>query len=60
MVALKEKNEKEHQSYLQEVKELERQLEQDRKLKEFLIIKTAERSDYAENIQKHLHGTYFI
>ena len=40
---LKEKAEKENQSYQQEMKELNRQLEHDRKLKEFLSIKATER-----------------
>lgn len=60
MVALKERNEKETQSFQQEIKELERQLEQDRKLKEFLIIKTAERSDFVDNVRKHLHSKLHI
>ena len=43
--ALKDKSEKEHQSYLQELKELDRQLEQDRKLREFMAIKSSERTE---------------
>jgi hypothetical protein len=52
MIALKERADKEHQSYLQEVKELERQLEQDRKLKEFLTIKTAERNEGGSKLKR--------
>lgn len=42
--ALKEKAEKEYQNYLQELKDLDRQLEQDRNLKEFMTIKVTERT----------------
>ncbi|KAJ3336134.1 hypothetical protein HDU93_003595 [Gonapodya sp. JEL0774] len=42
LAALKEKSDKEHQAYLSEIKELDRILEQDRKLKEFMAAKTGE------------------
>ncbi|KXS18767.1 hypothetical protein M427DRAFT_488341 [Gonapodya prolifera JEL478] len=42
LLALKEKSDKEHQAYLSEMKELDRILEQDRKLKEFMAAKTGE------------------
>ncbi|KAI9137500.1 hypothetical protein BKA69DRAFT_1041689 [Paraphysoderma sedebokerense] len=48
IVALKEKAEKEYQAYIQEIKELDRTLEQDRKLKSFLATKAADR--LGENI----------
>lgn len=56
MVALKERAEKEYHSYLQEVKELDRQLEQDRKLKEFMTIKLAERADSQNQLRKQTNG----
>ncbi|KAI9101371.1 hypothetical protein DFS34DRAFT_468416 [Phlyctochytrium arcticum] len=43
IIALREKAEKEHQAYVQEVKELDRSLEQDRRLKEFMATKVADR-----------------
>ncbi|KAL7747818.1 hypothetical protein RI367_006753 [Sorochytrium milnesiophthora] len=44
IVSLKEKAEKEYQAYIQEIKELDRTLEQDRKLKNFLATKASDRS----------------
>ncbi|KAG5457461.1 MAG: hypothetical protein BJ554DRAFT_2520, partial [Olpidium bornovanus] len=44
-VALKEKAEKEKQAHMQEIKELDRFLEQDRKLKEFMATKASERHE---------------
>ncbi|TPX72829.1 hypothetical protein SpCBS45565_g00298 [Spizellomyces sp. 'palustris'] len=43
MIALKEKSEKEHQAYIQEIKELDRSLEQDKRLKDFMATKVADR-----------------
>jgi hypothetical protein len=43
IIALREKADKEHQAYIQEIKELDRALEQDRKLKEFMATKVAVR-----------------
>ncbi|KAJ3374654.1 Coiled-coil domain-containing protein 63 [Allomyces arbusculus] len=43
ILLLTEKAEKEYQTYIQEVKELDRTLEQDRKLKNFLATKAADR-----------------
>ncbi|KAJ8323564.1 hypothetical protein BDV3_001599 [Batrachochytrium dendrobatidis] len=48
IIALREKAEKEHQSYIQEIKELDRSLEQDRKLKEFMAAKGSDRSERAD------------
>ena len=42
---LREKAEKEYQSYIQEIKELDRILEQDRRLKEFMATKTSNRME---------------
>ena len=47
MIALKERAEKEHQVFLQELKELERQIEQDKKLRDFMLTKGVERYDSA-------------
>lgn len=44
IIALREKTEKEQQNYNQEMKELDRTLEQDRKLKEFMAKKIADRN----------------
>ncbi|KAJ3383555.1 Coiled-coil domain-containing protein 63 [Lobulomyces angularis] len=43
IIAWREKVEKEHQAYIQEVKDLDRSYEQDRKLKEFMATKAADR-----------------
>ncbi|KAJ3351787.1 Coiled-coil domain-containing protein 63 [Entophlyctis luteolus] len=43
IIALREKADKEHQAYIQEIKELDRALEQDRKLKDFMAAKFADR-----------------
>ncbi|KAJ3135559.1 Coiled-coil domain-containing protein 63, partial [Physocladia obscura] len=43
IIALREKADKEYQAYVQEIKELDRALEQDRKLKEFMATKVADR-----------------
>ncbi|KAI9017712.1 hypothetical protein BC832DRAFT_44214 [Gaertneriomyces semiglobifer] len=43
IIVLREKSEKEQQAYIQEVKELDRTLEQDRRLKEFMATKIADR-----------------
>ncbi|KAI8810383.1 hypothetical protein BJ742DRAFT_888301 [Cladochytrium replicatum] len=43
IIALKEKAEKEYQAYVQEMKELDRVLEQDRRLKDFMAAKAADR-----------------
>ncbi|KAI8929715.1 hypothetical protein BC831DRAFT_509012 [Entophlyctis helioformis] len=51
IIALREKAEKEYQSYIQEIKELDRTLEQDRKLKEFMATKMLDRSERADGIQ---------
>lgn len=59
MIALKERAEKEYQQYLQEVKELKRQLEQDRKLKEFILIKTSERADHVVHLKKNSDGEFY-
>ena len=56
MIALKERAEKEYQSYQQELKELDRQLEQDRKLKEFMTIKSSERLENYNHLRKHANG----
>jgi hypothetical protein len=57
IAALKERADKEHQNYLQEVKDLDRQLEQDRRLKEFLNIKIAERNENLHNLKKNMQGS---
>ena len=44
IIALREKAEKEYQAYIQEIKELDRLLEHDRKLKEFMATKTMHRA----------------
>ncbi|KAI8914406.1 hypothetical protein EDD86DRAFT_199272 [Gorgonomyces haynaldii] len=43
IIALREKAEKEYQAYIQEIKEVDRALEHDRKLKEFMATKTMHR-----------------
>jgi chromosome segregation ATPase len=53
MIALKEKAEKEFVAYTQEIKELDRVLEQDRKFKQFMAIKSAARSG-SGNISSNL------
>ncbi|KAJ3302847.1 Coiled-coil domain-containing protein 63 [Kappamyces sp. JEL0829] len=45
IIVLREKAEKEYQSYIQEIKELDRILEQDRRLKEFMATKTSNRME---------------
>ncbi|KAI8611153.1 hypothetical protein BC830DRAFT_1142378 [Chytriomyces sp. MP71] len=45
IIVLREKAEKEYQAYIQEIKELDRALEQDRKLKEFMATKVADRTE---------------
>ncbi|KAI9341143.1 hypothetical protein BDR26DRAFT_895225 [Obelidium mucronatum] len=45
IIALREKADKEYQAYIQEIKELDRALEQDRKLKEFMATKVADRGE---------------
>jgi hypothetical protein len=49
IIALREKAEKEQQSYIQEMKELDRTLEQDRKLKEFMATKISDRSEKGDS-----------
>lgn len=44
VIGLREKAEKEYQNYVQEIKELDRALEHDRRLKEFMATKTAHRT----------------
>jgi coiled-coil domain-containing protein 63/114 len=60
--ALKEKAEKEQQAYLQEMKELDRILEQDRKLKEFMATKNSDRSgkgqDFRGSRKDNIAGTF--
>lgn len=54
MMALKEKAEKEFQAFTQEIKELDRILEQDRKFKSFMTVKNAQRTALnASNAQKN-------
>ncbi|KAJ3196250.1 Coiled-coil domain-containing protein 63 [Irineochytrium annulatum] len=48
IIALREKAEKEYQAYIQEIKELDRALEQDRKLKEFMATKVSDRTEKLE------------
>lgn len=51
-MTLRERAEKEYQAYLQEIKELDRALEQDRKLKDFMAAKMAERAPvHGESIE---------
>ncbi|KAH6592706.1 hypothetical protein BASA61_004472 [Batrachochytrium salamandrivorans] len=50
IIALREKAEKEYQSYIQEIKEIDRTLEQDRKLKEFMAAKSLDRSERADGM----------
>ncbi|KAJ3398516.1 hypothetical protein CcCBS67573_g06792 [Chytriomyces confervae] len=45
IIVLREKADKEYQAYIQEIKELDRALEQDRKLKEFMATKVADRTE---------------
>jgi 3-methyladenine DNA glycosylase/8-oxoguanine DNA glycosylase len=45
VISLKEKSEKENQAYNQEIKELDRILAQDKKLKAFMAAKTFDRLD---------------
>lgn len=67
IIAWREKIEKETQAYMQEIKDLDRSYEQDRKLKEFMATKAADRleklgadgglhSDPAANRKKMGHG----
>ena len=62
IIALREKAEKEQQSYIQEMKELDRTLEQDRKLKEFMATKISDRSEKGDanrgNETKPLGGLF--
>ncbi|KAL2911404.1 hypothetical protein HK105_209132 [Polyrhizophydium stewartii] len=51
IIVLREKAEKEYQSYIQEIKELDRTLEQDRRLKEFMATKISDRSERADGIR---------
>ena len=57
IIALREKSEKEHQNYIQEMKELDRSLEQDRKLKEFMATKISDRTEKgdAQKSEEGLH-----
>ncbi|KAJ3045359.1 Coiled-coil domain-containing protein 63 [Rhizophlyctis rosea] len=48
ILALREKAEKEYQAYIQEMKELDRTLEQDRKLKDFMATKASDRHVHHE------------
>ncbi|KAI9203021.1 uncharacterized protein BJ171DRAFT_158220 [Polychytrium aggregatum] len=48
IILLREKAEKEYQTYFQEIKELDRALEQDRKLKDFMATKVLDRQEKAE------------
>ncbi|KAI8895386.1 hypothetical protein BC833DRAFT_163593 [Globomyces pollinis-pini] len=50
IIVLREKAEKEYQAYIQEIKELDRILEQDRRLKEFMATKASNRSDKIEGV----------
>lgn len=54
IIVLREKAEKEQQAYIQEIKELDRILEQDRRLKEFMATKNSNRlkSDGTSNLKK--------
>lgn len=54
IIALREKAEKEYQSYMQEIKELDRALEQDRKLKEFMAAKISDRQEKVD--QNDMYG----
>ncbi|KAI8818617.1 uncharacterized protein EV422DRAFT_175063 [Fimicolochytrium jonesii] len=56
IIALREKADKEHQAYIQEIKELDRSLEQDRRLKDFMATKVADRQP-ADGSLGHTHGT---
>ncbi|KAJ3057209.1 Coiled-coil domain-containing protein 63 [Rhizophlyctis rosea] len=49
ILALREKAEKEYQAYVQEMKELDRTLEQDRKLKDFMATKASDRHVHHES-----------
>ncbi|KAJ3394418.1 Coiled-coil domain-containing protein 63 [Entophlyctis sp. JEL0112] len=49
IVTLREKADKEYQAYMQEIKELDRALEQDRKLKDFMATK------FADRLEAHNH-----
>ncbi len=48
IITLREKAEKEFQAYMQEVKELDRTIEHDRKLREFLMTKAVDRTESAD------------
>ncbi|KAJ3255726.1 Coiled-coil domain-containing protein 63 [Boothiomyces macroporosus] len=56
IIVLREKAEKEYQSYIQEMKELDRILEQDRRLKEFMATKAANRTEKFDNKNKQSNG----
>ena len=57
IIALRDKAEKEYQAYTQEGKELDRSLEQDRRLKEFMAAKIAERQNNSTGNQKQTENT---
>jgi hypothetical protein len=52
IITLKEKAEKEYQTYIQEIKELDRKIEHDRKLRDFLTIKAMDRISKEKNSSK--------
>ncbi|KAJ3270391.1 Coiled-coil domain-containing protein 63 [Terramyces sp. JEL0728] len=56
IIVLREKAEKEYQSYIQEMKEYDRILEQDRRLKEFMATKAANRTEKFESRNKQANG----
>ncbi|KAJ3320335.1 Coiled-coil domain-containing protein 63 [Boothiomyces sp. JEL0866] len=60
IIVLREKAEKEYQSYIQEMKELDRILEQDRRLKEFMATKAANRTEKLDNKNKQANGIICI
>jgi uncharacterized protein YkwD len=61
ILALREKAEKEYQSYIQEIKELDRALEQDRKLKEFMATKMMHRKGQPLTAKMGIKkGIYFL
>ena len=54
IIMLREKAEKEQQAYIQEIKELDRILEQDRRLKEFMATKTSKRNEKGDGQSNYL------
>ncbi|KAJ3217405.1 Coiled-coil domain-containing protein 63 [Dinochytrium kinnereticum] len=52
IIALREKAEKEYQAYIQEIKELDRALEQDRRLKEFMATKVSDRMEKHDGVNQ--------